>query len=408
MYYYVELVDAYGNLAFNTGNTAIQIGVSVTAPSTSAEQLLAINSGGSTTQFQYGNVQWFVPSTVAVGTVLTLTMTGVVLGNQVTSTYKVTVVSALPSLTISTPKPTNGYLYSSSLGITFTGTAQVSPGYNPTTTTIASINYKIGSAYWAQAAGAGPNKDLFAFSIFVPLGLSTILFNATDSNKNTVVSSAYNLLVDTSAPTITFPSSTTNTGCASVTVATAEGDLNEALTGAGAFSATYGGVAVSAGAITFTGTQTAGTAGSVTANICGLVSGTATLSITASTLAGLSATASESLTVTVPFADSVTFNTAGATYGTVGGYSGVTISVTNGWNTAQTLVIYATFKSGTSIYVAVGTVTLAAGATAPVFCIDVVPIPVASYTVTFGAQSIAGGPTQGAVSAPTTPITLVT
>jgi hypothetical protein len=231
--------------------------------------------------------------------------------------------------------------------------------------------------------------------------LSTIQFNATDSTtaKNTVVSSVYNVLVDTQPPTFTFTSATTNTGCTTVTAATSEGDFNPAT-----FTATYGGVAVPAGAISWSGTQTAGTAGSLTATICGLVSGTATLSVTGSTWAGLSATATETLTVTVPFANSVTFNTATATYGINGAYKGVTVTVTNGWNTAQTLVVYATFKSGTSIYVADGTVTLAAGATAPVFCIDLQTIPAGSYTVTFAAVTTSNQ----AVSAPTTGITLVT
>ena len=401
MYVNIELVDAYGNLASNTGVTQIQVSLTVTAPSTIAVQSAYIPSGDSDTVATFGYIQWTVPSTVAVGTVLTLTMAGVVNGIQVSPTYSVTVVSPLPTLNVKSPTPTSGTIYSDTTGVTFKGWANVSAGYTPLTTGIATIGYKIGSSSWVQTAGSGTATDNYILSLFMPVGLSTIQINATDNThaKNVAVSQVYNVLVDTQPPTFTFSSATSNTGCVSVTAATSEGDFNPAT-----FSATYGGNAVPTGSITWSGSQTAGTAGSLSANICGLVSGTATLSVTGSTWAGLSATNTESLTVTVPFADSVTFNTASATYGINGAYKGVTVTVTNGWNTAQTLVIYATFKSGSNIYVADGTLTLAAGAAAPVFCIDLQTIPAGSYTVTFAAVTTSNQ----AVSAPTTGITLVT
>jgi hypothetical protein len=401
LYLNIELVDAYGNLAVNTGITQIQIQLSATSPTTLAATTLYIPQGYDQTLFSFGSyVAWNIPAGIAVGTPLTLTMSGVVNGLAVSPSVTLTVVSPLPTIVIKSPAPTAGTIYSSTTGVTFKGWANVSAGYNPTTTTIHSIGYKIGSASWVAVSSSG-NKDNFLLSLFMPVGLSTIQFNATDSTtaKNTVVSQVYNVLVDTQPPTFTFTSATTNNGCTTVTAATSEGDFNPAT-----FTATYGGVAVPAGAISWSGTQTAGTAGSLTATICGLVSGTATLSVSGSTWAGMSSTNSETLTVTVPFADSVTFNTATATYGINGAYKGVTVTVTNGWNTAQTLVVYATFKSGTSIYVADGTVTLAAGATAPVFCIDLQTIPAGSYTVTFAAVTTSNQ----AVSAPTTGITLVT
>ncbi len=409
MYVNVQLVDEFGNPTTNTGVTQIQVQLSVTAPSTIAVQSAYIPFGGSNTVATFGYIQWTVPSTVAVGSVLTLTMNGVVNGIQLSPapSYTVKVVSPLPTLNVLAPTPSSsGYIYSSTTGVTFKGWANVSAGYSPLTTHIATVGYKVGTTPWVQTAGSGTATDNYILSLFMPVGLSTLQINATDNThaKNTAVSQVYNVLVDTQPPTFTFSTASSNNGCVTVTAATAEGDFNEALTGTGAFSASFGGVAVSSGAITWAGTQTPGTAGSVAATICGLVSQTATFSVTGSTLAGLSSTNSESLTVTVPFADSVTFNTATATYGTVGAYSGVTVTVTNGWNTAQTLVIYATFKSGTSIYVADGTVTLAAGASAPVFCIDVIPIPAGSYTVTFAAVTTSNQ----AVSAPTTGITLVT
>lgn len=398
-YVNVELVDAYGNLATNVGATNIQVNLAATTPTTLSVQTAYISFGNSQTAQTYGPIVWTVPSSVSLGTVLTLSASGVVNGVSVSPSLTVTVVSALPTLSVTSPMPVSGTIYASSTGVTFRGWANVSAGLDPLATHIASIGYKIGSSSWVQTAASGA-QDNFILSIFMPVGLSTIQFNATDSTtaKNTAVSSVYNVLVDNQPPTFTFGATTTNTGCVSVTAATSQGDFN-----ATSFSATWGGVAVAAGQITWTGTQTAGTAGGLTANICGLTSQTATLSVTGKTLAGLSGTASESLTVTVPFADSITFNTGTATYGLVGAFSGVTISVTNGWNTAQTIVVFATFKSGTSTYVAQGTVTLGAGATASVFAADLQSIPAGTYTVTFAAVTTSNQ----AVSAPTTPITVV-
>jgi len=396
-YIVVELVDAYGNLATNPGPSQVQIQLAATGGATLSANTVYIASGSSATNGggSFGPIQLVVPAAVSVGTIVTLSASGVVSGVTVNPSTSLTDVTPLPSFSVTAPVPTSGTVYSSSTGVTFQGWANVSAGYNPNTATINSINYKIGTGHWVQAVGAGPYNDKYVFSLFMPVGLSTIQFNATDSNKNTVVSSVYNVLVDTAPPTFTFGATTSNTGCVTVTAATTEGDFNPAT-----FTATWGGVAVAAAQITWSGTQTAGTAGSLTANICGLTSQTATLSVTGSTWAGLSATAVETLTVTVPFADSITFNTATATYGLVGAFKGETVSVTNGWNTAQTIVVFVTFKSGTSTYVAEGTVTVGAGATASVFAVDLQSVPAGTYSVTFAAITTSNQ----AVSAPTTPI----
>jgi len=200
------------------------------------------------------------------------------------------------------------------------------------------------------------------------------------------------------APTFTFASATSNTGCVAVTVTSAAGDFNT-----GSFAATYNSVAVPAANIAWTGTQTLGSPSTLSANICGLVSGSATLSVSGSTYAPVSGSASETLTVTVPFADSITFVTSGATYGVIGAYKGITVGVTNSWNTAQTVVIFATLKSGTSIYVAEGTATIAPGATNSVVCLDLQTVPAGTYSVTFAAVTTSNA----AVSAPVPGVNLV-
>jgi hypothetical protein len=183
-----------------------------------------------------------------------------------------------------------------------------------------------------------------------------------------------------------------------VTITTGAGDFNTT-----SFTATYNSVVIPAANIAWTGTQTLGTAGTLVATVCGLTAGTGTLKVTGSSYEKVSGTASESLTVTVTLADSVTFASSSATWGTSGAASGVFVSVSNSWGTAQQLTIYATLKSGSSIYVLVGGETLTAGQTGTVFLQDfLTSVPAGTYTVTFSAITTANQ----AVSAPTTSTTV--
>jgi len=412
------LTDAYGNVVPNTLSQQVQVTLVAAGGLLSATQIYISSNCASTNETtivgsclgSFGPVSWTLPTTLGASTV---SATAVVAGKAVAGSITVTTISPLPTITVTTPKPVSGVIYSSSPFVTFAGKANASAGYpsSPTLCTtpyvcITSIGYKVNAAHWISASVASNNKVVWSVPVTLPTGLSTIAFNATDNKGNVGIPTVatYQVLVDSVAPTLTFAGTTSNTGCEVVTAATAAGDFNEATTGTGAFTATYGGVAVPAANIAFSGTQTLGTAGSVTATVCGLTTQTATLIVTGSTLAGLSSTASESLTVTVPFADSISFTTGSATFGTVGAYQGITVPVTNSWNTAQIIVVFATFKSGTSIYVAQGTTTLAPGQTASVFAIDLQTVPAGSYTVTFAAVTTSNLP----VSAPTTGITVVT
>jgi hypothetical protein len=400
------LTDAYGNTVANALLQQIQISMSTSGVSggglLSATQIYLSSGCSSTNQTgllgsclgSFGPVAWTLPTALGASTV---TATAVINGVQIVGSITVTTVSSLPTISVTSPKPVNGVIYSGSPFVTFSGKANVSLGY-PSSVTIVSIGYKVNSNHWIQASVAPGNQILWSVPVTMPAGLSTIQFNATDSKGNVAVSASYQVLVDSVAPTFTFSTATSNTGCVAVTVTTAAGDFNTA-----SFTATYGGVAVPAASISWTGTQTLGSPSTLTATICGLVSQTATLTVSGSTFGLVSGTASETLTVTVPFANSITFNTGTAVYGLNGAFKGITISVTNGWNTAQTIVVYATFKSGSSIYVADGTVTIPAGATNSVFCLDLQTIPAGTYSVTFAAVTTANQ----AVSAPTTAINVV-
>jgi len=243
----------------------------------------------------------------------------------------------------------------------------------------------------------------------LPTGLSTVQFNATDSKSNVVLSTVYNVLVDSTAPTITnvTPSgSVLNPGqLFSATIVDTEGDLNTTY-GAHGYEVTYNGTVLAASAVHLTGSNNPGSSVTYTLTAALPTSvgnpGHWDVVVSAEDLAGNAATGTtDAVTVTVAFGDSIIFN-SGATYGANGAYKGVTVSVTNEWNTAQTIVVYATLKSGSSIYVAQGTTTVGAGQTASVFCIDLQTVPPGTYSVTFSAVTTSNLP----VSAPTTAITL--
>jgi len=405
-YVYVSLVDQYGNGALNTGITQMQVALSTTVGSLYATTLYIASLDGATNgPHSFGADQWTVPAT-AVGTVITLTASGPL----TTGTKSITIVTPIPTINLKSGSlngkviATGTTIYSPSGALTFYSKANASAGYTATTQ-IATIGTKIGSSPWVTTLTPNVSPSANTFSLFFPAGLSTLNVNASDNVLaagakfgNTATTGPYNILVDPYLPTLTIGTPVAGSGSDTVTVTSTEGDFNTTT-----FAATYGGNAVPASSISWSGTQTLGVSSTLTATISGLVAGTNTLAVSGKTLAGLSGSASASITITVVFANSITFNTGTATYGLNGAFKGITISVTNGWNTAQTIVVYATFKSGSSIYVADGTVTVGAGATASVFCLDLQTIPAGTYSVTFGAVTTANQ----AVSAPTTAINVV-
>lgn len=404
VYVDILLTDAYGNVVNNPSPQQIQIQLTTSGVGTPAGGLLSVTTdyiaGGTqstnnTGAGSFGPDAWTLSTTLGASTV---TAVGVVNGVQVTGSDTVTTVSSAPTINVKAPTPVSGVIYSSSPFVTFSGKANASVGY-PGSVTVNSIGYKVNSNPWVKTSASMLNKVVWSIPVTLATGLSTVSFNATDSKSNVGITTpaSFQVLVDSAAPTFAFSTASSNNGCVAVTVSSAAGDFNTA-----SFAATYNSVAVPAASISWTGTQTLGSPSTLTANVCGLVSQTATFAVSGSNFTGVSGSNSESLTVTVPFANSITFNTGTATYGLNGAFKGVTVTVTNGWNTAQTIVVYATLKSGSSIYVADGTVTVGSGQSATVFCIDLQTIPAGSYSVTFAAVTVANQ----AVSAPTTPITL--
>jgi len=412
----VYLGDAYGNLVTTglaqqtqfTFNALPGLSVLTAYFPAGCWESNGTNAAGCTNPANgFGTISWTVSSTV--GTVQTLTVSGVLGGLPVKTSVSVTSVSPLPTISVTSPSPKTvasvSLIPSQTSAIVFQGKAAASVGYPASASScaspyvcVASIGYKIGAGSLQSAVVTPGNSITWSLAATLPVGLTTITLSATDSLNNVSPSLTYTVLVDATPPVFAFSSATSATGSTTVTVTTTEGDFNTTT-----FAATYNGVAISSTSITWSGIQTLGASSTLTATINGLTTNTATLAVSGSTYTGASGSNSETLTVTIPFANSISFITGSAVWGSSGAAQGVFVPVVNSWNAAQQLTIYVTMKSVSSTYVLVGGLTLASGQTATVFCQDfLVNVPVGAYTVTFSALTTANQ----AVSAPTTPITL--
>jgi len=419
VYINVYAADKYGNLSPTALGQQVQIllvattgAISVTSAYIPTGCWMTNGTSGngcnSSTGPSFGTISWTLPNTV--GAVSSLTVSGVIAGSQTSTTVHVTTVSATPLLSVTAPKPVNNVIYSQSAAVIFQGQANVSLGYlhncascDPAITTgvtISTLAYKVGTNFWQPVTiASGESSVTWSLAATMPQGLSTIWFNATDSKSNVAVSPAYTVLVDNQPPTFTIGTPASGSGSDAVTITTAEGDFNTST-----FVATYGSTTVPSSSISWSGTQTVGSPSTLTATINGLTTGTNTLTVSGSTYTGVAGSASSSITITIVFADSVSFTTSGATWGSSGAAQGIFVPVTNSWSSSQQLTLYATLKSGNNVYVLVGGESLAAGQTGTVFLQDFLTVvPAGTYTVTFSAITTANQ----AVSAPTTPITVV-
>jgi hypothetical protein len=405
VYVDAALTDAYGNVVTNTSPQQVQVTLSASGGLLSATTVY-IAAGSSSTNATSGPVAWTLPTALGASTV---TATAVVAGKSVTGSATVTTISPIPTIAVTSPKPASGIIYSNSPFVTFSGQANASAGYPaaftgqtlgspgyPTGVTITSIGYKINTGHWQTATVGAHNTVVWSVPATFPTGISTVQFNATDSKSNVGVSTTYKVLVDEVAPTFTI--GTVSGSCVPVTITSGAGDFNTT-----SFKATFGTTPIPATSITWAGTQTLGTAGTLTATICGLTAGTGTLTVSGTSLTGVTGTTSGSVTTSITQADSVSFGTGSATWGTSGAVQGVFVPVTNSLGTSQQLTIYATLKSGTSTYVLVGGETLTSGQTGTVFLQDfLTTVPAGTYSVTFSAITTSNL----AVSGPTTAITV--
>lgn len=385
LYVDVTIADAYGNPATNTGVNQIQISLVASCASTCplSASTVYIPSGGSDTYGSFGAVVWTMPSTTGA---VTLTASGVLGGVQTSSApYSVDVVSPSPSIAITSPTPVNGVVYSSTVSVIFTGQANVSIGYASTgsfAVSIKSVTYKIDSGAVQKAPITSGYDITFSLAATFTPGLHSISFNTTDSAGNSVTGQTYQVLVDTSAPTVEFMTpnnaNLTNGASATATIVVLQGDLN-----ASSVTATQNGTPITASHITVSGNNALGTNTTYAVTISGLSAGTDVIGLSATTLSGLSATAN-SITVHVTLPANQLFSISGTAVGcSLGGFSGTCISYTNQNTTAGSVVVFAVWKNNAGQTMGVGTagLTVASGATDEAFVPQPVGLASGTYTV---------------------------
>jgi len=393
LYVDVSITDKFGNPSTNPGPSQIQI--TLAAPGSAlAATAVYINAAGSDTYSGFGWIAWTLPATV--GTKITLSASGVLNGKSTSTTDSVTTVSELPTLSVTSPAPLAGVIYSSSPTVVFNGQANASIGYPPSVN-IVSVGYKIGSTPWQSAVIVAGNQIIWSVAANFATGLNTITFNATDANGNTAVSIKYTVLVDSTAPTVAF--TTANNAVLNysqpvlATIVDTEGDLN-----ASSVSATYNGTAVAAANIVVTGTNNLGSSVTYQVSIKNLPAGLWDVVLSATDYAGNSANNGITVTVQVSFANSIIINSA--TKSTLGSFTGMSVSATNLWSTSQNLVVFAVWKNGAGQTVAVSTggLTLAAGATGTAFAPLAGGLPSGSYSVSVFVITTGNNPVSSTTS----------
>lgn len=390
----VAYADAYGNL-IPTGNapaTEVQVGLSATNGGLlSATNVYIAGGAVSTNQtntngqyISFGPIQLTMPSTI--GTSVVVTATGVVSGVSVSGSATLTVVSASPTINITSPVPVSGYLYANTTEVTFGGIANATAGNQ--TTYISTIGYQVNSGTWESVATPNLHNVTWSIPIVLTTGSNSIIFNVTDSNSITTVGPTYTVLVDTTAPVI---SNITNVGGSSTvgfSITQAEGDLN-----ASAVQVWYNGTALPASDISVTGTNNPGTSVTYAGTASGIPLGTWSVEVEATSLAGTSATASGTITVTSisqNITNAITFPAA-ASYYQLGPYPTVSVPVSNTQAAPLTVVVFAVVHNGAgqTLEVATSTVAnIAPGASSTAY----VPInlPAGTYSVNVFVWSTSG------------------
>jgi len=372
IYFDILAEDHYNNPTFISSLSNTEVTVSPTT-GLSASNLYIAAGLVSVAGNNFGPVSWAMSD--AVNTPMTLTATATLPGGSVSNSTTVTTVSALPTLSISPGDYVvyNSVIYSKYSSITFNGMANASLGYastGPDKVSIVTVGYSLNGGVWHTHAISVPAWSVtWSFAVALPTGLNTVQFNATDSKGNVASTPIYQVIVDPAAPKTGF-TTTTGSTVANGTPVTAwaydlYGDFNTS-----SVVVKANGVALPAADIAVTGTNTLGKNSSFAISITGLTAGTWTLSMTASTYAGVTA-AAVSIKVTVTVAPGSTFTSSlGAAQCTSGGFTGDCITFVNNAASAETVNVYFVWYNAAGQIVNIGAqlnVSFAAGASASFF-----------------------------------------
>ena len=383
IYVSLELADAYGNPVKVAAGQQIQITLKTTAGLLSATTVYISSGDYATNQTgSFGPVAWTLPA--AIGVASTLSATAVVNGHAVSGTSAVLTVSATPTISVTSPTPLNNIIYTNVATVVFQGEANTSLGY-PTSVTIASVSYKIGSGSWESATiTTTGSKATWVATGFLSPGLNTIVFNATDSNGNVVVSPTFTVLVDTAAPNISFMTANnanvSSPATVSANIVDSMGDLNASSVSAAATNIQTSATKTLTASVT--GTNNPGHSVTYAVSISGLTTGNWSIALSASDLAGNSNSSTITVHVTVPFAQS--FAVSGTPHSaTIGSFTGINASYTNLNPTSQSVVVFAVFKNsaGQTMGIGTGSLTVGAGATQSVFIAEPVGLASGTYSV---------------------------
>ena len=375
VYLNVVLVDYWGNAVTCTAAACGgQLQIALSAPSsvgTFSAMSVYIAQSQSDTYHSFGTITFAVKSSAPLGAI-TISASGFYSGSGT-----LTIVSPNPTITVNTPANTIGHtVYSRFSGVGFSGSAAASLGYLAGTVTISSVTYSIDGATALSASGT----TAWTAVPTMANGLHTITFTAKDSNGNTA-SNTTSVLVDTTAPTITNPT-TTSYGAGTpikFSIADSEGDLD-----ASSVTATVNGTALPAADVSVSGTNNPGSPVTYTVSVTGLAAsiGHYGIVISAKDLAGNSATGTNFVVqVTVQQAQSLVLQGT-PTSGKIGNYEGVTVSYQNEWYSAQNVVVFGVWKNslGQTVYISAGSANLASGQTQSFFLPEV-GLASGTYTV---------------------------
>jgi len=377
LYVDVGVSDQYGNIPTSCiAQPQIQITLNNAGLGTLSATSVYIPAGVCRTSSAggFGPITWTFPSGTVVGSSAALTASGLYSGST-----SMTVVSASPTLTVTLPKKAgDGNSYSSVSGIGFTGSAAPSAGLPPATV-LSKVFFTVDTG--AQTLASGTTG--WTFITTLTAGKHTVNIFVNDTLQHVSPATTYTVIVDTTAPTITFTTLTGSkltSGTVTATITDAQGTLNATLV-----TASYNSTSVAASSISVVGANNPGTSVTYTVTISGIPNGHWTVTLNAKDLAG-NVAAATSISVTITLQTDKSFTNPVSTPPTSCtslGYTGVCSTWTNNLPTTQTVNVWAVAYNSKNqvLFATFSQLTFTVGGSNTVFVALSSTLPSGTYTV---------------------------